>query len=167
MVMKNILLLVLLVLPLALLGCSQDAVPVAPAPAAGENLVADGPPVSPSSVNEVSYTYTGYSRTGIPVVRGFLHLTRLDSVRFAGRWELRPLGDTTRIGPQHGRGRLSGTLRGGILHVNLNPGNVDNNVFLTGRFDRRSFTGRWEWIGFPGVINSGSFVALRGRLAVD
>jgi hypothetical protein len=114
----------------------------------------------------VQYTYTGYARDGSPIVRGFLYLHRQDSLTVTGRWQLRALADTNRIGPQHGHGTLVGHLRGNVLSINLNPDYVDNNVLLTGRFSRTGYSGQWQWVGFRGVITSGTFQAVR-RLVVD
>jgi hypothetical protein len=57
-------------------------------------------------------------------------------------------------------------LRGNVLSINLNPDYVDNNVLLTGRFSRTGYSGQWQWVGFRGVITSGTFQAVR-RLVVD
>ena len=47
------------------------------------------------------------------------------------------------------------------LYVNLNPGMMDNNVILSGRFDTLSYRGRWEWVSFVGPTNHGTFDAVR------
>ena len=109
------------------------------------------------------YAYSGYNRDGLQIVRGELTFAFGEGGRVSGQWHLRALVDTARIGPQHGSGSLTGTLNNGTLSVNLNPRFVDNNVILSGRFDRTSYAGRWQWIGFPGVINHGTFRAARIR----
>jgi hypothetical protein len=122
------------------------------------------PVVSPEQdgvETQLVYAYSGFNREGIRIVRGELTVFVGQAGRVTGRWHLRALVDTGRIGPQHGSGALAGGLNNGTLTLNLNPRSVDNNVILTGRFDRMSYAGRWEWIGFPGVINHGTFRAVR------
>jgi len=165
--MKPLVALFAILVPLLLAGCAGDPAPTDPA---ATSLTGSGPlgvSDDPSTPSEVTYMYTGFARNGTPVVRGFLHIARLDSGRVAGHWQLRALVDTLRIGPQFGRGRLAGSYRAGAVHINLNPGNIDNNVFLSGRMDRAGLTGRWEWVGFPGVINQGTFVAMHRMTAAE
>ncbi len=45
--------------------------------------------------------------------------------------------------------------------INLNPDYVDNNVFLLGVLEGTKMNGRWMYTGFPGVVNEGTFKALR------
>ena len=114
-------------------------------------------------VTGTALAYTGYANDGSVIVRGFLMIFVSDPGTVRGRWQLRAIGDTLRIGPQHGEGTLVGALHDGLLNINLNPSNVDNNVLLSGRFDRERYVGRWSWVGFAGVLNSGTFEAVRGR----
>lgn len=58
-------------------------------------------------------------------------------------------------------GELEGLLRDDTLSLNLNPGFVDNNLFLLGIFTVRTYAGKWEQVGFPGVMAQGSFFALQ------
>lgn len=108
----------------------------------------------------MTYQYVGSSRDGVPIVRGQLSLFLADG-NVRGTWQLHSALSEGRIGPQIGRGSLVGTYSNGALHVNLNPNFLDNNVLLTGRFDRNRYAGRWEWVGFPGVLNGGTFEAGR------
>jgi hypothetical protein len=112
---------------------------------------------------QISYAYSGFSSGGMQIVRGQMSFVFGESGRVTGRWNFRALVDTTRIGPQHGSGLFTGSLNNGVLTINLNPRVADNNVVLSGRFDRASYAGRWQWIGFPGVINGGTFRAVRIR----
>jgi hypothetical protein len=112
---------------------------------------------------ESVFDYTGYARNGSVIVRGHLTILLQDSGSVGGRWQLRALADTSRIGPQHGQGRLLGHLRSGVLNINLNPNYVDNNILLTGRFTRDRYVGQWSWVGFAGVLTTGTFQAVRVR----
>ncbi len=110
---------------------------------------------------QTAYQYFGYSRDGSVVVRGTLTVSISAAGRVTGTWEFRGL-DPARIGPQVGRGALTGTMANGVLSLNLNPRNVDNNVLLNGRLNRNEYVGRWEWVGLRGVLNGGTFRAGRG-----
>lgn len=145
-----------ILLAVLLVGCSDDP-----------RVTSTEPPTDSSVETQtpVAYQYTAYNSSGRIVVKGILLLTLRDPAHVVGQWRLRPLADTALIGPQYGIGRLTGEMRGDMLHVNLNPSNVDNNVVLSGQLSRSSFSGRWEWIGFPGVIASGRFSATRARTA--
>jgi hypothetical protein len=56
-----------------------------------------------------------------------------------------------------GKGTLEGTALGDTLFLNLNPGFADNNVLLSGVLHGGSFSGTWTWVGFPGILNQGTF----------
>jgi hypothetical protein len=157
--MKNSIKLLYLFAFAFLAGCSNDA-------GRETNPLTSGAFLTDGNTDGI-YIYTAYSRNGVPVVRGRLVFSRIDSVRVLGRWRLRALGDTTRIGPQHGRGSLVGHLQGSALYINLNPGNADNTVLLNGELRRRGYFGRWEWVGFPGVLNGGMFRAVRSSPGPD
>lgn len=146
------------VVVLSLVGCWHDTPSGAAAP-----VYESG---SPEAL-DVVYQYTGYSRQGTPIVQGYLMLSQRDPNHYTGRWHLRALVDTMRIGPQVGQGNLVGEIRNGALTINLNPNFVDNNVILTGRLRRTVYAGRWEWIGFAGTLNSGTFQAVRRPFAEE
>ena len=151
-IMKSRILPVLSVVVL-LLGCSKDS-PI-------ESNSPTGSGLDKLEATVSVFQYTGYSSNGTAIVRGFLSLTFTEAGRVSGRWQLRALVDPSRIGPQVGTGSLVGGYSNGVLSINLNPNNVDNNVLLSGRFDRTAYAGRWEWVGFPGVLSSGTFRAAR------
>jgi len=67
------------------------------------------------------------------------------------------------IGPQVGRGKLTGRVYGTTIGLGLNPDMVDNNVFLAGTIVGGRITGVWEYAGFPGVLNRGTFAAALKR----
>ena len=142
---------------IVLAGCSIDS--------SSDNPVATTSSLDKTTVEtEAAYQYVGYSSDGLVIVRGTLTLSVSPVGRVVGRWELRG-ANPGRIGPQVGRGTLTGSFVDGILSINLNPQNADNNVLLSGRFNRTTYAGRWEWVGFPGVLNAGTFRADRIRAA--
>jgi hypothetical protein len=158
--MRHTVLALLMTAAVVLAGCSTDS-------------SLDNPVTATSSLDkttletQTALQYVGYSRDGIVVVRGTLTLSVSTVGRVVGRWELRG-ADPARIGPQVGRGTLTGNLVDGILSINLNPQNADNNVLLSGRFSRTEYAGRWEWVGLRGVLNAGTFRAgRRGTVAED
>ena len=158
--MRLIIFVLLMAATMVLGGCSTDP--------SIDNPVATTSFLDKTTVEtETAYQYVGYTHDGVAVVRGTLTLSVSDVGRVVGRWELRG-ADPGRIGPQVGRGTLTGNVVNGILFVNLNPQNADNNVLLSGRFSRTEYVGRWEWVGFRGVLNAGTFRAgLRGTVAEE
>lgn len=106
-----------------------------------------------------AFAYTGYDSTGAKIVQGWIKIVFDDSIHLSGEWELDKIGDPKNIGPQVGAGSLVGGLENQQLFLNLNPNYVDNNVFLTCPYDDRKLTGKWNYVGFPGIINYGTFVA--------
>lgn len=110
------------------------------------------------------FAYTGYDERGKEIVKGTLNIAVDDSNRVSGTWDL-VLTDTTAtmIGPQVGHGTLVGDVRLEGIGVNLNPDFVDNNVVLIGRWTTTGIAGKWQFIGFPGVLNEGPFIAVHAR----
>ncbi|MCU0645566.1 MAG: hypothetical protein MUC94_15080 [bacterium] len=106
-----------------------------------------------------AYAYTGYDSTGVKIVMGWTKIVFDDNIYISGEWELDKIGDPENIGPQVGSGNLVGSLENHQLFLNLNPDFVDNNVFLTCLYDDQKLTGKWNYSGFPGIINYGTFVA--------
>ena len=88
-----------------------------------------------------------------------------DSGDVTGSWNLDAVGDPppAMIGPQVGRGKLTGRVYGTTIGLGLNPDMVDNNVFLAGTIVGGRITGVWEYAGFPGVLNRGTFAAALKR----
>ena len=107
------------------------------------------------------FTYQAYDSLGVRVAKGWLEIDRQDSSSLSGTWHIEAFGTPSRIGPQIGDGALSGLFAGGRLMVHLNPDYVDNNVDLDGTHNGGIFEGIWTYSGFPGVINSGRFIAVR------
>ena len=106
-----------------------------------------------------AFAYTGFDSTGVEIVRGWIMFDFDDSTSISGDWELDKIGNPQNIGPQVGSGNLVGSMVNDELHLNLNPQYKDNNVFLICPYDDQKLTGIWNYAGFPGVINYGSFVA--------
>ncbi|HUN65798.1 MAG TPA: hypothetical protein VMW43_06810 [Bacteroidota bacterium] len=107
------------------------------------------------------FHYRAYDTGGTLISTGYCTITFTDSVSVTGNWHFEKVDTPPNIGPQTGDGKLAGLLSGGMLSVNLNPGYVDNNVFLRGQFTGTAYSGAWSWSGFPGVINRGTFRAVK------
>jgi len=129
----------------------------------GENPAAVSDPTSVDAlmrVSEQAYRYSAFDSLGKEVVRGMLFIAIDDLHRVSGRWRLCQTDPEARmIGPQVGSGTLEGMIRGKQIWVNLNPGNADNNVMLSGTYYGAVIEGMWQFVGFPGVLNSGTFRA--------
>ncbi len=120
-------------------GCSSETVGPAPAGA---------------------FEYNSYDSLGTLIAQGWMVLT-MDTARATGEWHFRKIGDPKNIGPQTGDGFCEGQVTQGQLLLDLNPQFRDNNVLLSGFYDEKTFSGNWSYVGFPGVINQGSFSAVR------
>jgi len=114
-------------------------------------------PASPLGV----YQYSGYDKAGKKIVEGQLEITSLESDHLKGTWELKPVGNPDKIGPQTGKGSFVGELEKDALRINMNPNMNDNNVYLAGKIDRGRLRGDWSFSGFAGVISQGTFEAKR------
>ena len=96
------------------------------------------------------FTYTAYDTLGTELYHGTLILFQNDS-KITGAWQF-----------ADGRsGQLEGIVRSSELNLDLNPGFVDNNLLLQGTMSDGTFSGSWQQIGFPGIMDRGSFTALR------
>jgi hypothetical protein len=62
-----------------------------------------------------------------------------------------------------GSGNLVGHFEGDKIGLNLNPDYIDNNVLLAGTIYYWGISGAWNYIGFPGVLNQGTFRAVRSK----
>ena len=134
-----------IVLPLLLglgsLECDSKSKPAAPA--------------SPIGV----YQYSGYDKAGKKIVEGLLEITSIESNYLKGTWQLKPIGNPDKIGPQVGTGTFVGDLDKDSVRINLNPNMADNNVTLAGKIEGARFHGAWSYSGFAGVISQGTFEA--------
>lgn len=143
------------VLVLAAWGCGPESTGVL-------DGLAD--PVIGARGTNATYLYTGYDSSGREIVRGEIVVVVDDSGDVTGSWNLDAVGDPSpMIGPQVGQGKLAGRAEGTVFGAGLNPDMVDNNVVLLGTIVADSITGIWEYVGFPGVLNQGTFSASRKR----
>ncbi|MBC8400751.1 MAG: hypothetical protein H8E14_04620 [Candidatus Marinimicrobia bacterium] len=105
------------------------------------------------------YNYNANDSTGVHIVTGWFSITEHDSSAISGEWEFVGVENPENIGPQTGNGFFTGHLDGDQIRMELNPYMVDNNVSLYGTFSGTVITGEWQFTGFPGLINEGSFYA--------
>ncbi len=112
---------------------------------------------------EGTYSYFAYDNNSQLVISGTLFISQIDSTRLQGSWQLSRINNAERTGPQFGSGNLTGVIENGNISINLNPNYADNNVILEATFGGAGFSGKWKWIGFAGILNGGSFEALRKR----
>jgi hypothetical protein len=126
----------------------------------GGDPVASLPPLGslPSS-----YSYSGYNSKGVLVVVGSMTLAVTDSQVVSGTWALECIAQGEKVGPQTGIGTLQGSYQNSRVALNLNPGWMDNNVFLSGTFDKDRFIGTWMWSTFVGSTAQGRFEAIKIR----
>lgn len=114
------------------------------------------------------FSYSAYSTGGKKVLEGEIELfLGTDSV-VSGVWSIRwvPGADTTlKVGPQVGEGVAIGYRTAEGVVLSLNPMNADDNVVLRSIVEGGGVTlaGRWTWLGFPGPLADGRFVATNGR----
>ncbi|MBN1397184.1 MAG: hypothetical protein JXA06_04045 [Bacteroidetes bacterium] len=116
---------------------------------------------SVQTVTSEPFSYTAYNTSGVPIVNGWMTIYIQDSSKVTGEWHFSKIGDPEDIGPCIGEGNLVGSVNIEHLHINLNPKYKDNNVFLIGNIQADKFEGEWVWGGFAGIINTGSFIAVR------
>jgi len=96
------------------------------------------------------FTYTAYDTLDTELYHGTLILFQSDS-EISGAWQF-----------EDGRsGQLEGIVRSTELNINLNPGFVDNNLLLQGTISDGTFSGSWQQIGLPGIMDRGSFIAIK------
>ena len=107
------------------------------------------------------YVYKGYDSTGVKIVTGWLKIELDDSFTVSGEWNFYQVGEPENIGPQIGSGNLIGNYEKGKLSLNLNPNMQDNNVLLSGDYNDKIFAGEWMYVGYPGVLNQGTFRAVK------
>ena len=96
------------------------------------------------------FSYTAYDTLGNAIYSGSLVLYQ-EGTEITGYWEF-----------QDGRsGDLDGTIQGTEMSLNLNPGFIDNNLLLHGTLSGNTYSGVWQQVGFPGIMDQGSFTAVK------
>ncbi len=117
----------------------------------------DDPSTNSSMTN---YKYSGFDSTGNKIISGYLWVESTDSSIVKGGWNFKLILNEENLGPQIGSGNFEGHKDSrGSMQINLNPGFVDNNVILDGSLLNSHYDGSWSYIGFPGIINQGTFEA--------
>ena len=117
---------------------------------------------TPTNSSMKYYKYTSYDSTGQKIITGYLWIDSVDSSTVKGRWDFKRVSNEVNLGPQLGKGNFEGVKDlNGSMSLNLNPEWIDNNVFLIGSFQNLHYRGDWNYVGFPGVINSGTFEAIQ------
>jgi hypothetical protein len=147
--LPGIILFKLSVLALTINACKDSGDPVASVPPLG------GPPAS--------YSYSAFNSKGQLVVVGSMTVAMMDSRIVSGTWRLECVAQCENVGPQTGTGTLRGSIQESTVTINLNPGWADNNVFLSGSFDKDRFSGTWMWSTFVGPTSEGTFEALKSQ----
>lgn len=111
---------------------------------------------------EGKYYYSGFDTAGNLVSQGWFSIVYTDSAHFTGTWQIEKQTTDAEIGPQDGSGELTGSIESGTVSIGLNPDMADNNVFLRGTYEPAGgLNGEWTFVGFPGILNKGTFNAYR------
>lgn len=104
---------------------------------------------------ESELKFSAFDKNGVLLREGTIVLDTTDPDDVTGIWRIRDV----LISDEYKKGTLRGFFADGILVVDLNPGWVDNNFFMRGTYDGKFYKGTWQQVGFPGVMESGSFIA--------
>jgi hypothetical protein len=119
---------------------------------------------SPTNSSMKTYKYTSFDSIGVKIISGYLWVEFTDSSTVKGRWDFKRVSNEENLGPQIGKGIFEGIKDSqGSMSLNLNPEWIDNNVFLIGLYLNSHYNGDWNYVGFPGVINAGTFEATQLR----
>ncbi len=108
-------------------------------------------------------TYRASTAGGRALLEGMIDLTAINDSAVVGTWQITwaPRADTTTaVGPQVGRGDLTGRRLGGQsdqFEFSLNPRAVDNNVYLLATRSDSAWYGNWVWSTIAGPVSSGRF----------
>lgn len=101
-----------------------------------------------------TYAYVGKRADGSIETKGNITLRTGADRAVTGTWTLENV---------QGDGVLEGRREDGKVSMDLHPGWRDHNLILMGEFKNGVITGRWQWIGFPGVMSEGTFEAKKLR----
>lgn len=105
------------------------------------------------------YNYIAKDKSGAVIAEGKLEITSLTPDAISGKWEIKTSAPMSQTGPQSGKGKIGGQLSGNKIILDLNPGWRDNNVVLSGRFQKGKLSGTWSWNGIAGTMAAGTFEA--------
>lgn len=113
-----------------------------------------------------TYDYKGFDTNGVLRVSGVITLRLDDTVKIKGDWKLQVLhpDKLKESGPQDGAGKISGQVKEEGIFLNLNPGQIHNNIYLEGQVastNNYAIKGKWGYYGFVGKVNSGTFEMVR------
>ena len=113
------------------------------------------------SIPKGAYAYTCFDNNGVALVSGWFTVIVADSTTVSGEWHFEAIGNPQKIGPQTGDGKLIGGVNGEKVWIELNPKVRNNNLQLNGILARGRVDGQWAWISYDGIMNQGSFKAVR------
>ena len=116
-----------------------------------------------------SYRYTAFDDAGVKIESGTLTLvfspssSRDHAFDLSGSWRFASVdGDTTET-ISTGSGQLEGWVDDDdAFSFDIHPGYADYNFVLSGSSltdGAKTFSGRWEALGFAGIIATGTFTA--------
>jgi len=151
---------VMIVIAMLLIGCN---------PSGAKNSGANAQPKSERIDDQIfalaQWQYVTKDGEGNPLTEGLLTMPYplKEGVRFAGSWQAKyvgPINQQDKIGPQINGGKLTGELTDGQIILQLNPNMADNNVRFIGKVNGDRLTGAWEYSGYAGVTNKGTFEAM-------
>lgn len=114
---------------------------------------------STKPLGDHEYNYIAYDSTGRPIVFGWIKIDISDSSLVTGSWYIKKYRTSINTSHTIGDGTLRGTLKNDKIDIDLNPGRIDDNTVLDGKFDKDEITGKWNRISFPGITEQGSFIA--------
>ena len=112
---------------------------------------------------KTTYRYKGFDTNGTLVVEGVLSLSINNTNRVEGDWKLHEVKpeNTKNLGSQIGSGKLAGQINESKINLDLNPGQADDNVLLSGEVTTTNISGTWGYYGYAGKIVGGKFEAVK------
>jgi hypothetical protein len=105
--------------------------------------------------------YIARDKSGAVIAEGKLEITTVTAGAIGGTWEIKTSAPMPQTGPQSGKGKIGGQLSGTQIVLDLNPDWRDNNVVLSGKFQKGKIYGNWGWNGIAGTMAEGIFEASR------
>ena len=119
--------------------------------------------VDGAEVPKDAYIYEAYDISGNMIIYGWFELVEDGLTFYSGDWNFEETYNSSSQGPHHGSGKLKGSKNGNIIFLNLNPGMVDNNIFLSGLMSGDVIDGTWTYSGYAGNLASGKFHAVKNK----